>query len=106
MRQVDHAVEILGTEDLVILHCIGVYPARSEQLNLRVIETLKTRYGIPIGYSGHETGLATTVAAVVMGATMVERHLTLDRASHGSDQAASVEPVGMKRLFRDFREIE
>ena len=104
--QIDRAVDILGTDDLILLHCCSVYPARSEQLNLRVIETLKARYGVQVGYSGHETGLATTVVAVAMGATMIERHLTLDRAMFGSDQAASVEGVGMKRLVRDIREIE
>ena len=105
-RQVDRAVEILGTEDLVLMHCVGTYPAKSEQLNLKVIETLKRRYNIPVGWSGHELGLATTVASVAMGANIIERHGTLDRSMYGSDQSASVEPQGMARISRDIREIE
>jgi len=106
LRQIDRAVEILGTEDLVLMHCVGVYPAKSEQLNLRVIETLKSRYNVPVGWSGHELGLATTVASVAMGANIIERHGTLDRSMYGSDQAASVEPQGMARISRDIREVE
>ena len=106
LEQIDHAVEVLGTDDLILLHCTSTYPARVEELNLRVIETLKQRYGVPVGYSGHEVGLAPTVAAATLGAVMVERHITLDRASWGSDQAASVEPKGFARLVRDIRCVE
>jgi len=107
MEQIEHAVGVLGKEDLIILHCTSTYPARPEELNLRVIQTLKKKFpDVPIGYSGHEVGLATTVAATVLGAVMVERHITLDRAMWGSDQAASVEPHGFKRLVRDIRVIE
>ncbi len=107
MDQIEHAVEVLGKKDLIILHCTSTYPARPEELNLRVIRTLKRKFpDVPIGYSGHEVGLATTVAATVLGAVMVERHITLDRAMWGSDQAASVEPQGFKRLVRDIRVIE
>jgi N-acetylneuraminate synthase len=89
LEQVDRAVAILGTEDLVILHAVSTYPAKYEELNLRAIPVLKGRYpGVPIGYSGHETGLASTVAAVALGAVMVERHITLDRSMFGTDQAA------------------
>jgi N-acetylneuraminate synthase len=101
LEQVDHAVEVLGTKDLVVLHCTSTYPARPEELNLRAIAVLKDRYKVPVGYSGHEVGLSTTLAAAVMGACMVERHVTLDRAMWGSDQAASVEPYGLSRLVRD-----
>ncbi len=106
LEEIDHAVEVLGTEDLALLHCTSTYPAQIEELNLRMIQTLRERYGVPVGYSGHEVGLATTVAAAAMGAVAVERHITLDRAMWGSDQAASVEPHGFSRLVRDLRAIE
>lgn len=106
MAQIDHAVEVLGSNDLIILHATSTYPAQYDELNLRVIPVLAKRFGVPVGYSGHETGIASSVAAVVLGASMVERHLTLDRAMWGSDQAASLEPNGMQRLLRDIRLIE
>ena len=90
----------------MLLHCTSTYPSKLEELNLRAISALRERYGVPVGYSGHEVGLATTVAAVVMGACLVERHITLDRAMWGSDQAASVEPHGFARMVRDIRAIE
>jgi sialic acid synthase SpsE len=92
---------------LFIAHSTSAYPCKPEELNLKMIQTLGAKYpGVPIGYSGHETGLATTVAAVAMGATFVERHFTLDRAMWGSDHAASVEPGGFQRLVRDIRDVE
>lgn len=100
------AVDALGTNNLVIAHSTSTYPCPPEELNLRMIQTLRSRYDCPIGYSGHEVGLQTTCAAVVLGADYVERHITLDRAMWGSDQAASVEPHGMRRLIRDIRVIE
>ena len=106
MTQIDHAVDVLGRKDLVILHATSTYPANYDELNLRVIPVLAQRFGVPVGYSGHETGIASSVAAVVLGACMIERHLTLDRAMWGSDQAASLEPNGMLRLVRDIRLIE
>jgi N-acetylneuraminate synthase len=106
-EQIDQAIEVLdGTDNLVILHCNSSYPTRNDELNLRVIETLNDQYDCPIGYSGHETGLQTTYAAVALGAAMVERHITLDRAMWGTDQAASVEPFGLLRLVRDIRAID
>lgn len=105
LDQVDHAVNVLGLDDLVILQCTSAYSARNDELNLRVIQTYRRRYDCPIGYSGHEVGLQTTLAAVALGASYVERHITLDRAMWGSDQAASVEPHGFKRLVRDIRII-
>ena len=105
-EQVDRAVEQLGTENLVLLHTTSAYPAKLEDLNLRMIPKLAERYGVPVGYSGHEVGLATSLAAVAMGACMVERHITLDRAMWGSDQAASVEPQGLMKLVRDIRAVE
>ncbi len=106
LEQIDHAVEILGTKDLILMHCTSTYPSKPEELNLKAIQTLKERYALPIGYSGHEVGLATSVAAAVLGACMIERHITLDRAMWGSDQAASVEPQGFARLVRDTHVIE
>jgi N-acetylneuraminate synthase len=106
IEQMDHAIEVLGTKDLVILHTTSSYPSKTEDLNIRMIPALRERYGVPVGYSGHEVGLATTYAAVALGACMVERHITLDRAMWGSDQAASIEPQGLMRLVRDIRSIE
>ncbi len=106
-EQIRHAVEVLGSVNTILLHANSTYPAPIEQLNLRMIPTLMAEYpNVPIGYSGHEVGLQTTVAAVVLGASVVERHITLDRTMWGSDQAASVEPAGMRRLVRDIRAIE
>lgn len=105
-EEIDHAVEILGKDDLILLHCTSTYPSQLEELNLKTILSFKRRYKIPIGYSGHEVGLATSLAAVTMGACMIERHITLDRAMWGSDQAASVEPQGFARLIKDIRAIE
>lgn len=106
LEQIDHAVDVLGTEHLILLHTVSTYPAMYEELNLRAIHTLKERYQVPVGYSGHETGIATSVAAVAMGACVVERHITLDRAMWGSDHAASLEPQGLHRLVRDIRLVE
>jgi N-acetylneuraminate synthase len=106
LEQIDHSVEVLGRRDLVLLHTTSTYPSEVAELNLRAIPRLVERYGIPIGYSGHEVGLYTTLAAVVLGACVVERHITLDRAMWGSDQAASVEPQGFARLVRDIRAVE
>ncbi len=106
-KQIRHAVEVLGSENILLCHATSTYPAKAEELNLRVIHTLQAEYpNVPIGYSGHETGLQTTLAAVALGAVFVERHITLDRAMWGSDQAASVEPQGLQRLVRDIRTIE
>ncbi|MFJ6666363.1 MULTISPECIES: N-acetylneuraminate synthase family protein [unclassified Streptomyces] len=106
-KQIRHAVEVLGSDNILMCHATSTYPAKAEELNLRVINTLEKEFpNVPIGYSGHETGLQTTLAAVALGATFVERHITLDRAMWGSDQAASVEPQGLTRLVRDIRTIE
>ena len=106
LEEVDHAVEVLGKEDLILMHTCSTYPASYDELNLRVIPVLRERYGVPVGYSGHETGIPTSVAAVVLGSCCVERHITMDRAMWGSDQAASLEPNGISRLVRDIRLIE
>ena len=105
--QIDAAVAHVGQHDLMIAHATSSYPCPPEELNLRMISTLKAAYpDVPIGYSGHEVGLAPTWAAVTLGATFVERHITLDRAMWGSDQAASVEPLGFQRMVRDIRAVE
>lgn len=106
LADVDQAVEVLGKDNLVLLHAVSTYPAEYEELNLRAIVTLRNRYEIPVGYSGHETGIPSSVAAVALGSCVVERHITLDRAMWGSDQAASLEPNGISRLVRDIRLIE
>lgn len=106
LEQIRHAVDVLETDDLIVLHCNSTYPANLEELNLRTIQTLQKMYDAPVGYSGHEVGLPTTLAAVTLGAAVVERHVTLDRAMWGTDQAASLEPAGLKRLVRDIRAIE
>ena len=105
--EITRAIEAVGREELLLAHSTSAYPCSLEQLNLKMIQTLKERYlGICVGYSGHEVGLAPSVAAVAMGASFIERHITLDRAMWGSDQAASVEIMGLHRLVRDIRDIE
>lgn len=104
--EIHHAVQVLGKDDLILLHSCSTYPAYYEELNLRVIPVLKQQYGVPVGYSGHETGIASSVAAVALGACVIERHITTDRSLWGSDQAASLEPSGITRLVRDIRLIE
>ncbi len=106
MDQIKEAVNFLGLENLVITHATSTYPCVPEELNLRMITTLRATFPCPIGYSGHEVGLPSTVAAVALGACMVERHITLDRAMWGSDQAASVEPQGIERLVKYIRVVE
>jgi N-acetylneuraminate synthase len=106
LDQIDHAVDVLGSQDLILLHACSTYPAYYEELNLRAIPIMRERYGVPVGYSGHETGIASTVAAAVLGACCVERHITLDRSLWGSDHAASLEPNGISRVVRDIRLVE
>lgn len=106
MEQIYAAVDELGMDQLLLAHATSAYPCALDQLNLRMIETLRDRFDLPIGYSGHEVGLPTTLAAVCLGATFVERHITLDRAMWGTDQAASVEPQGLQRLVKNIRDIE
>ena len=105
-EQIRHAVSLLDPETLLLAHSTSSYPCPTAELNLRMIQTLAEEFDVPIGYSGHEVGLQTTYAAVVLGASFLERHVTLDRAMWGSDQAASVEPWGLMRLVRDVRTIE
>jgi N-acetylneuraminate synthase len=107
IEELKTAVAAIGTKNLAIAHATSTYPCKPEELNLRMINTLQEMYPTcPIGYSGHETGLSTTLATIPMGANFIERHFTLDRSMWGSDQSASVEPGGMTRLVKDIRDIE
>lgn len=106
MEQIKTAVELIGQENLVLTHATSTYPCDPHELNLRMIETLRKTFSCPIGYSGHEVGLVTSAVAVGLGACMVERHITLDRAMWGSDQAASVEPGGFEKLVKYIRVTE
>lgn len=106
MEEIRVAVGILGGERLILLHCNSSYPASEEEINLRVLTLLEKEFDVPIGYSGHERGLQVSLAAVALGACMIERHITLDRTMWGSDQAASLEPPGLYKLVRDIRLIE
>jgi N-acetylneuraminate synthase len=107
MDEITAVVKHIGTDNLMIAHSTSAYPCEPGELNLKMVTTLREMYPTcPIGYSGHETGLSTTEAAVAIGANFVERHFTLDRAMWGTDHAASVEPEGMNRLVRNIRDIE
>jgi len=106
-EQIDTAIDILGTDRLVLMHATSTYPMEPEEANLRVIPVLRDRYpGVPVGYSGHERGIQISLAAVALGAVAVERHITLDRTMWGSDHAASLEPTGLRHLVRDIRIVE
>ncbi|HOI28710.1 MAG TPA: N-acetylneuraminate synthase family protein [Melioribacteraceae bacterium] len=107
MEEIQEAVDLLDRNKLLIAQSTSCYPCSESQLNLKMICTFKNLYpGIPIGYSGHETGLAPTLGAVALGASFIERHITLDRAMWGTDQAASVEVHGMYKLVKNIRDIE
>jgi N-acetylneuraminate synthase len=107
MEQIRQGVQAAGEKDLLLMHCTSTYPCEPEELNLKMIETLRREFpNIPIGYSGHEVGLVPSAVAVALGACMLERHLTLNRAMWGSDQAASVEPWGFETLVKYVRVSE
>ncbi len=103
MEEIEHAVKLLGEDNLIIYHCTSTYPSNNDEQNLNVIKTFKEKFNCPIGFSGHERGLSPTLISVVLGACSIERHITLDRTNWGSDQAASLEPEGLRRLLRDIR---
>lgn len=103
---VKKAVSFIGEDNIILMHATSTYPAKTEEINLRVLQTYMKMFNCPIGYSGHEVGLQITLAAVAIGANAIERHITLDRSMWGSDQAASVEPIGLMKLVRDIRIIE
>ena len=104
--QIRKSVEVTGLENIIITHSTSSYPCDPSELNLKMIETLQQNFDCPIGYSGHEVGLITSVVAVALGASLVERHFTLDRAMWGSDQSASVEPGGFRKLVKYIRVTE
>jgi N-acetylneuraminate synthase len=108
LEQIGAAVQIFRKQDcpFELMHCNSTYPMAPEDANLNVIKTLRTQFGCDVGYSGHETGLITSVAAVALGATSIERHITLDRSMYGSDQSASVELVGLVKLVKYIRAVE
>lgn len=106
IEEIDKAVNTVGTENLVLMHSTSSYPMAANEANLLMIHTLKERYEVPVGYSGHETGLQISIAAVALGACAIERHITLDRAMWGTDQSASLEPLGLTKLVRDIRVVE
>ncbi len=106
-KEVDDAISFLSDTQLAVLHCVSTYPTPTSELNLNVIKTFQSKYpNIIIGYSGHETGLSTTYAAVALGAKIIERHITLDRSMWGTDHSASIEPHGLKTLVSNIRDIE
>jgi N-acetylneuraminate synthase len=106
IEQIRASVKLVGTDNLILTHATSAYPCDPWEINLRMIETMKKEFPCPVGYSGHEVGLIPSVVAVGLGACLVERHITLDRAMWGSDQAASVEPGGFSRLIKYIRVTE
>lgn len=106
MDEIRHAVDLLGVENIVLFHCTSTYPTAHNEINLRVIEELRREFDCPVGYSGHERGILPSVLSVQLGASAVERHITTDRTLWGSDQAASLEPEGLRRMVRDIREVK
>ena len=106
MDEIENALSILGTDNTVLLHCTSTYPTQNNEINLKVIPLLKEKFDCPIGYSGHEKGIVPSTIAVVMGACTVERHVTLDRTMWGSEQEASLEPEGLRKMVRDIRNVK
>ena len=106
MKEIQTAVEILDCDNFLIAHSTSSYPANYNELNLNMIKTLGSVYNCPVGYSGHEVGLSTTISTIPLGASFIERHITLSRAMWGTDQSASIEPQGMVKLARDIRLVE
>jgi N-acetylneuraminate synthase len=105
-EEIDKAIEILGQEQLVLLYCTCLYPPKYEQINLRSMQTLMKKYSCPVGYSGHEADTLVSAIAVSLGATVIERHFTLDRGMWGSDQKASINPAEMSELIKNIRIAE
>lgn len=106
MEQIQHAVDVLGEDNLIIYHCTSTYPTELQEINLRVIETLREKYNCPIGFSGHEKGILPSIMSAMLGANAVERHITTDRTLWGSDQAASLERDGINRVVRDIHQLK
>ena len=106
MEEIRHAVKLLDEDNLIIYHCTSTYPTEHNEINLKVIEEFRKEFNCPIGYSGHEKGLLPSILSVELGANSVERHITIDRTLWGSDQAASLEPEGLRRMVRDIKEVK
>lgn len=108
MNDIETAVKIFNEKKcpFELMHCVSTYPMKNHDANLRMIGVLQKKFNCNVGYSGHETGLTISYAAVALGATSIERHITLDRAMYGSDQSASISPVGLKKLVPEIRKIE
>lgn len=108
VEEIQNAVDIFESEGCPyeLMHCNSTYPMKNEDANLRVIDTLRNTFNCKVGYSGHETGRVVSLAAVVLGATSLERHITLDKSMYGSDQSASIEVSELKRLVKDIRAVE
>ena len=108
MHEIEDVVNIFNKAGcpFELMHTVSTYPMKDEDANLKVMETLRNKFGCKVGYSGHEVGLQISLAAVALGATSIERHITLDRTMYGSDQAASIEPSGIMKMVRDIRIIE
>ena len=110
LEEIDAAVstikETKPDASFAVLHCNSTYPAPNDELNLNCIQTLKNRYNCEVGYSGHEFGLTTTIASICLGATIIERHITIDRTMWGTDQMCSVEPQGLIKLVRGINELQ
>ena len=107
INEIDEAVEIFKKNncEIMLFHTVSTYPAAEEELNLNCIKTLKERYHLPIGYSGHEPSVSPSIIAATLGANAIERHITLDRAMYGSDQSASLQYEGLKSLSNSLRKI-
>lgn len=106
VEQIKAAIQVTGIDNLMLTHTTSTYPCEPEELNLRAIQMLKETFPVPVGYSGHEVGLIPSAIAVALGACLIERHITMDRALWGSDQAASVEPSGVEKLVKYIRVTE
>ena len=107
IKNIQEVIEIFNSENcpITLMHTVSTYPSEEADLNLRCIQTLKEKFNLPIGYSGHETGVSPSIMAAVLGAEVIERHITLDRAMYGSDQSASLEPAGMRNLCDTIKKV-
>ena len=107
LEEIEKCINIFNKYDcpITLLHTVSTYPAEEADLNLNCITTLKEKFNLPVGYSGHETGVSPSIMAAVLGSVVIERHITLDRAMYGSDQAASLEPQGMRNLCSTIRKV-
>ena len=109
LDEIEDALKVIrerGIEDIVLLHCVTSYPAKIEDANLRVIETLRRRFKLPVGFSDHTFGITAPIAAAVLGAVLIEKHFTLDRTLPGPDHRASLEPDELKDMIRAIRDVE